>query len=196
ATIVRLALACALVLSIIVGMVWVGGDPLAERLGAVREELGAEATDPSQTGRAAIWRATWRLCLAHPLTGVGFGGYWMAITEYHDGSGALVPQQAHNDYLELWASGGLISLALAGWFIYSLIGRARQQLADPDPFRRAVALGALTGLFGVAVHSLVDFGLHLTGNALIAVALVALATVRLDSAGRSSSSQKTTLSLY
>jgi O-antigen ligase len=191
--IIRLALALALVLSIFVGMIWVGGDPLAERLGGVREELGAEVADTSQTGRTGIWRATWRLCLAHPLVGVGFGGYWMAITEYHDGSGALVPQQAHNDYLELWASGGLVGLALAGWFIYSLIRRARQQLTDPDPFRRAVALGALTGLFGVAVHSLVDFGLHLTGIALIAVSLVALATVRLESAGLSLSSQKTTL---
>lgn len=187
---VRLALACALVLSIVVGIIWVGGDPLAERFGAVRQELSAEAADPSQAGRSGIWRATWRLCLAHPFVGVGFGGYWMAITAYHDGSGALVPQQAHNDYLELWASGGLVALVLAGWFIYLFVSRARQQLADLDPFRRAVALGAATGLFGVAVHSLVDFGLHLTGIALVAVALVALAIVRLDSPARSLSAKK------
>lgn len=184
ATIMRLALAAALLLSLIVGMIWVGGDPLAERLNSVREEVGAgaAATDPSRTGRAAIWQATWRLCQAHPLTGVGLGGYWMAITRYHDGSGELVPQQAHNDYLELWAAGGLIGVALVGWFSYALLSEARRQLTVADSFRRASALGALTGLFGVAVHSLVDFGLHLTGNALICVALVVLATRRMEAA--------------
>ncbi|MFL6210369.1 MAG: O-antigen ligase family protein [Pyrinomonadaceae bacterium] len=182
ATARRLALAGALLLSLIIGMVWVAGDPLAERLGAVRAELGAEATDTSQAGRAAIWRATWRLARAHPVTGVGFGGYWIAITQYHEGSGELVPQQAHNDYLELFAGGGLFGLSLAGWFVYKLTGRARLSLADPSTVRRAIALGALTGLFGVAVHSLVDFGLHLTGNAIVCVALVALATRQLTAA--------------
>lgn len=183
ATVVRLALAAVLLLSLIVGMIWVGGDPLAERLGAVREEVNAGAAaraDASRTGRAAIWQATWRMCLTHPLTGVGLGGYWMAITRYHDGSGELVPQQAHNDYLELWAAGGLIGVALAGWFGYALLGAARRRLAATDGFRRASALGALAGLFGVAVHSLVDFGLHLTGNALLCVALVVLATRQIE----------------
>lgn len=175
-TSLRLTLVVALLASIVSGMIWLGGDPLATRLASVREEVGTETTEPTHTGRAAIWQASWRLWLAHPITGSGLGGYWMAITAYHDGSGELVPQQAHNDYLELLASGGLIGAALAIWFIAALLKRARRQLADPEPFRRAVALGALTGLFGVAVHSLVDFGLHLTGIALLAVALVVLAT--------------------
>jgi O-antigen ligase len=111
--------------------------------------------------------------------GVGFGGYWMAITETHDGSGTLVPQQAHNDYLELLASGGVVGVAFALWFVCEALGLARRELRDPSHFRRAVAFGALAGLFGVAVHSLVDFGLHVTGNALLAVALLAIATTRL-----------------
>jgi O-antigen ligase len=195
----RFALACALVIVIIVGVVWVGGDPLAERFGAVREEAqsSSSSSDPSRTGRAAIWEATWRMCLAHPLAGTGFGGYWIAVTGFHDGSGELVPQQAHNDYLELWASGGLIGVALAAWFVYSALSLARARLTDPEPFRRAVSLGALTGLFGVAVHSLVDFGLHLTGNALVCVALVALATVRVGTSTRNlARSQKTTSQPY
>lgn len=176
ALVLRLALGGALFFIIVIGMVWVGGDPLTQRLGTVREELGSQSNDPTHTGRAAIWRATLRLCREHPLAGVGFGGYWIAITRYHDGTGQLVPQQAHNDYLELWASGGLVAVALAFWFVYGVLKRARRRLSDREPFNRAVALGALTGLFGIAVHSLVDFGLHITGNALICVALVALAT--------------------
>jgi O-antigen ligase len=176
---VRLALACALLAVIVFGVVWVGGDPLAEHMGSMRDEVSGEVRDPTRTGRAAIWQATWRLALSHPLVGVGFGGYWMAITETHDGSGALVPQQAHNDYLELLASGGVAGVALALWFVCEALGLARRELRDPTLYRRAVAFGALASLFGVAVHSLVDFGLHLTGNALISVALLALATARL-----------------
>lgn len=174
-TALRLVLACALLFVIVFGVVWVGGDPLAERMGSVRDEASGMASDPTRTGRAAIWQATWRLALAHPLFGVGFGGYWMAITETHDGSGALVPQQAHNDYLELLASGGILGVALSLWFASESLRLARRALLDPAPFRRAVAFGALAGLFGVAVHSLVDFGLHVTGNAIVAVALLALA---------------------
>jgi O-antigen ligase len=188
----RLALTVALVLSVVVGVAWVGGDPLAERMGSVREEAAGEATDSSRTGRAAIWRATWRLALAHPIAGAGFGGYWMAITGTHDGSGELVPQQAHNDYLELLASGGIIGVALAAWFVFALLRLARARLRDADPFRRAVALGALTGLFGVAVHSLVDFGLHLMGNALVCTALLALAAARVGEGAPPELSQKTT----
>ncbi|MFL6230482.1 MAG: O-antigen ligase family protein [Pyrinomonadaceae bacterium] len=189
----RVALACALVAVIIFGVIWVGGDPLAERMASVREETQVSSTDdPSRTGRAAIWEATWRLALAHPIAGTGFGGYWIAVTNFHDGSGALVPQQAHNDYLELWASGGVISVALAVWFVVAALRPARARLADPDPFRRAVALGALTGLFGVAVHSLVDFGLHLLGNAFVCAALLALAAARVGSHGSHEISQKTT----
>ncbi len=112
--------------------------------------------------------------------GAGFGGYWMAVPEYHDASGSFVPQQAHNDYLELLASGGLIGAILGVWFVFALIRSARKTLRAGNSFRRASALGALAGLFAVAVHSLVDFGLHITVNALIFTALIVIAILKLD----------------
>jgi O-antigen ligase len=111
----------------------------------------------------------------HPLMGVGFNGYWAAIPQYHSASGELTPQQAHNDYLELLASGGLIGVALAGWFLLLFIKGARRSFQSKDSFRRAASMGACAGLFGVAVHSMVDFGLHVTINALIFTALVVIA---------------------
>ena len=36
-------------------------------------------------------------------------------------------------------------------------------------------MGACAGLFGVAVHSTVDFGLHVTINSLVFVALIVIA---------------------
>jgi O-antigen ligase len=176
----KLVLTAALVVGIVAGMILVGGEPLLNRIDTTREELAAQPAETSHSDRASIWKATLRLCYEHPITGAGFGGYWTAITRYHNGSGELVPQQAHNDYLELVASGGLIGAALFIWFAVIFVRQAHKQLQSPDRFRRAVALGALTGLFGIAVHSLFDFGLHLTGNALICVALIALATRQIE----------------
>jgi O-antigen ligase len=173
----RIALVACLVVVGFVGAIWMGGDPLVSRLESVPGEVSAES-DAARSGvlRKEIWHATWDLIKDHPVAGVGLGGYWVAITGYHDASGEMVPQEAHNDYLELLASGGIIALALAGWFIIALIKGARRTLRSNDSFRRGACLGALVGIFGVAVHSVVDFGLHITINAFVLVALVVMAT--------------------
>lgn len=129
--------------------------------------------------RREVWGATWLLIRSNPLVGTGFGAYGVAITRFHDASGKWVPEAAHNDYLELLSAGGLIGAALVVWFVVSFIKRARNQLLSAEPFRRAACLAALTGLLGVMAHSLVDFGLHVTANAVVFLALVVIATKEL-----------------
>lgn len=169
----RSVLAAVLLAAIVLVTVWMGGDPLAERMSAMGEEV--VATDAARAGRAGIWADTVRLAERYPLTGVGLGGYWIAIRTTHGGSGMLVPRQAHNDYLELFASAGVVGVLLLAVFLFLFIKRARARLRVGSRFARAVCLGALAGLFGVAVHSLFDFGLHVTANAFVCAALVALA---------------------
>jgi len=43
---------------------------------------------------------------------------------------------------------------------------------------RAACVGALTGLLGAAVHSFVDFGIHITINALVLFILIAIVLIR------------------
>lgn len=180
----RVVLVACLLLFMVGGMLWVGGDQLATRLVSVGDEVSAgNDVDQSGGGRKDIWKATWRLIQAHPLAGVGFGGYWVAIPAYHVASGVIVPQQAHNDYLELLASGGLIGTALALWFVVLVLRRTRASLRSTESYRRAVASGALAGLCGVAIHSLFDFGLHITVNALVFGSLVVIATLAQRAAG-------------
>lgn len=181
--VVRALLILCLVITVSIGIVWVGGDPLLGRLEAIPREVSTqEESQRWGERRIDIWRATLRLIKAHPIAGVGMGGYWAAIPEYHDASGEFTPQRAHNDYLELLASGGLIGVALGAWFVYALIRSARKRLRSAERFRRATSFGALVGLSGVAVHSFFDFGLHTTINAIVAITLVVIATVdvRLD----------------
>ncbi len=181
----RAVIVLSLVALAAVAVVRVGGERVVSNLSTVSEELGpGDATTRWNTRRLDIWRATVEMIKDHPLAGVGFGGYWTAITEYHDASGAYTPQQAHNDYLEILASGGVIGCALFLWLAVVVLRRARKALLEGDSFRRAACLGALTGLFGVAVHSLFDFGLHLTINSALFVALLVIATADVPGEGR------------
>lgn len=168
-------LAGSLVLVTAVSVAWVGGDPVVTRLETIPGELSEG--DESKLRRVDIWRATWLLIKDHPISGVGFGGYWTAIPQYAKASGRQSLQQAHNDYLEVLASGGLIGTSLAVWFLVAFVGKARRVLRSADPFRRNLCMGALTGLFGAAIHSLFDFGLHIPINALVFCTLIVIATV-------------------
>lgn len=176
----RALLILSLLVTVGVGIVWVGGDPLLARLEAIPGEVATREVNARwNERRIEIWKSTWRLIKAHPVAGVGMAGYWTAIPQYHDASGEFTPQRAHNDYLELLASGGLIGVLLGVWFVVLLSKGVRKQLPAADRFRRAASFGALVGIVGVAIHSLVDFGLHITINALLMIVLVVIATVAL-----------------
>ena len=139
----------------------------------------AEARESAS--RVDIWRATLKLFAAHPLLGIGLGAYWIGITAHHDASGVLVPQEAHNDYLELLASAGVIGFALGVWFIVSVVRSAQKNLWSNTGFVRAARFGALLGIAGVAVHTLFDFGLHLMSNAVVFLTLIMMVTAQIHS---------------
>lgn len=170
----------ALLLIIIAGVVWLGGDQLATGVETATQEMtGANASEMHEAARRRdIWHATWLMFKARPIAGAGLGGYWAAVPVYHSASGVLTPQQAHNDYLELLASGGIVGAGLFVWFIVALIRQARQSVSASMGLQRAVVLGTIISLVGVSVHSIVDFGLHITINALVFVVLLAILSLK------------------
>jgi O-antigen ligase len=167
----KAALVIVLVAGILFGTLWVGGDRLASNFEAATNEL---STTRAGASRNEIWRATLKMFAAHPILGVGLGGYWIGITAYHDASGLMTPQEAHNDYLELLSSGGIIGFAIGVWFVIAFVRATRRNLWAED--MRTVRLGAILGITGVAAHSLVDFGLHILVNAIVFLALISIAT--------------------
>lgn len=224
----RGVLVAALLAAAVTTVVLVGGDPLVGRVDSLAVELDRNVAD-SYTLRPAIWRATWGMIKDHPIAGVGFGGYWIAITKYHAASGETTPQEAHNDYLELLASGGVIGLAIGCWFVFALVKTAREKLRGKEEtakgkaergrgkgeggrgegegamgkgettvddgrgwanFARAATIGALVGILTVAVHSLVDFGLHITINALVFTVLIALVAMNVQVTGQTANSKQ------
>ena len=178
-TALRAVLLVVLVGGILFGTFWVGGDRLATNFENASSEIPFTATNAGAS-RNEIWRATLKMFAAHPIAGVGLGAYWIGITAYHEASGLMTPQEAHNDYLELLSSAGLIGLAVGIWFAVAVVRKIRQNLGTDTGYKRAVRLGAVLGITGVAAHSLVDFGLHIMTNAVVFIVLIMIATSRID----------------
>ncbi len=173
---VRLGLLVVLICGVAVGTLWMGGDPLAARVEEARTQLSSDTTDRSGVSRSEIWRASRAMFFANPILGVGMGAYWATIPRFHNASGSMTPQQAHNDYLEVLASGGVVGFAILAWFAVAVFRRTKENLRSANHFRGAAAFGAAIGIVGVAVHSLVDFGLHIMINAFMFTTLVVIAT--------------------
>jgi len=175
------ALITCMTIGVVVTAVSIGGDVLVTRLESLPSELQAEPESANAgVRRREVWAATMRLIKAHPLTGNGFGAYPVAITKFHQASGKWVPEAAHNDYLEFVAAGGAIGIALALWIMALFVLAVWRRLVHGSSLARSYCLGALTALLGVLIHSLFDFGIQVTANAVFFIALIVIATTRQD----------------
>jgi O-antigen ligase len=167
----RVGLAFALLIGISVSVMLIGGESSLSRfLDTVN------ASDPT-TGRTHIWSVTLQVIKAHPVIGAGLGAYGVAYTPFDPGNGTSRAEQAHSDYLQVLADAGIVGAILGVFFIVTLFRISSRRMRSPDSFRRGVATGALAGCFAVLVHSLFDFTLHTTSNALLFLTLAGLATI-------------------
>lgn len=167
----RVGLAFALVLVLFGGAVFFGGEEALSRL------VGTVNSDDPTTGRAHFWSVTLDIIKHHPVVGAGLGSYGLAYTQYDSRNGEYRLEQAHNDYLQVMSDAGIIGVGLGIFFIVVLFRQGFARRETSDLFRRGVAMGALAGCFAVLVHSFFDFTLHTTANALLFLALAALATL-------------------
>jgi len=179
AILIRAGLTFGLVVVLIVGAVAFGGADVFNRL------LGTtNAADPT-TGRSHYWSVTLDVIKTNPILGSGLGSLGVIYTRFDTRNGAYRLEQAHNDYLQTLADGGIIGAILGLSFLALLFRKAFMRRNTDDKFRRGVATGALAGCFAVLVHSAFDFTLHTTSNALLFLIFAAMATLdhRVDESG-------------
>jgi O-antigen ligase len=167
----RLALAGGLLVALFVGVLFLGGEFSITRL------VDSVNTDDPTTGRAHFWSVTLNMVKAHPILGTGLGAFGVVYTQFDTRNGLFRLEQAHNDYLQVASDAGLIGVVLALCFLILLFRRAFIRMGSKDEFRRGIALAGAGGCFAVLVHSLFDFTLHTTSNALLFLVLAALATM-------------------
>jgi O-antigen ligase len=134
--------------------------------------------------RRDMWVAAVQMWRDHFWWGVGPAHYDYRFREYRPESMQMRPGRVHNDYLNLvadWGTvGGVIVLSGMAAFGAGLV-KTRKYVRPPENdfgrglgSRFAFFLGASAGLLALAVHSVVDFNLHIPANAILGVTLLAL----------------------
>jgi O-antigen ligase len=163
----RLAVTGALLSLIVLPLLWVNVDLVS------RFTSGGESVEL----RRQAWRDALEIVRDFPLTGTGLNTYGRATLVYDTAPTDLHFQEAHNDYLQLAAEGGLLVGIPALVSIACVIGGISRRLAADrnDLARYWARFGAVTGLAAMALQSVVEFSLQMPGNAALFVVLCAIA---------------------
>lgn len=167
----KVGLAAALVGAIVFGTILIGGDSTLTRIAET-----AQSKDPTSS-RLQIWATTVEIIRQNPLFGAGWGAYGIAYTQFDPLNGRERVEQAHNDYLQIFADAGIVGAVLGALFVFWLFREGWRRIQSADNYRRGVAAGALAGCFAILIHSIFDFVLHTTAISLLFLLLAALATV-------------------
>ncbi|MEO8481888.1 MAG: O-antigen ligase family protein [Acidobacteriota bacterium] len=160
-----------LALLLVGAVTWAGADLVTARFGRAPAEIG---------GRLSAWRDTVRIVRDFPVFGAGVGAYGQAMLVYQTGSRELMYAEAHNDYLQLLAEGGvfLAGAGLTFLVVWAAGVRNRLRSGNDDVLTYWVRRGAIAGLAGAAAQSVVEFSLQMPGNAVLFVVLAAIALHR------------------
>lgn len=139
----------------------------------------ASADISDLNGRLGPWQDAVRIVRRYPLVGTGLNTYGQATLFYQEFNLSAHYAQAHNDYLQLVAEGGLLlgvpSAICVGLLVIGIRRRFKEETGESTYWIRA---GATTGIAAIAVQELVEFSLQMPGNAFLFVVLCAIALHR------------------
>jgi putative inorganic carbon (HCO3(-)) transporter len=126
-------------------------------------------------GRVEIWRQTLPIISDFPATGAGIGTYEQAMLVYQEGNREFFFNQAHNQYLQLAAEGGLLvgvpAFVATVAFVALVLSRTRRDRSGAFWIR----VGAVAALTGAATQSIWETGLRMPANAVLFGLIAAIA---------------------
>jgi O-antigen ligase len=169
----RLIVVAGVVVLLTTAVVWAGVSRTAARF----DQTGVEFAD-----RLAVWRDTTAVIRDFPFTGTGIGSFGSAMLIYQTAGRHSIYEQAHNEYLQILAEGGLLVAIPVLVAVGVLLTTVRRRLADDDRDEtRWLRAGAVASLAGIAAQSMVEFSLQIPGNAAMCVFVLAMTLHRSSS---------------
>jgi O-antigen ligase len=168
----RRAVAIAYLLVLVVAVVgWAGADAVASRF--------AQSDWSQLNNRRGAWTDAVDIASRFPATGTGLNTYRVATLLYQRHDLSMYYSQAHNDYLQLAAEGGLLLTVPAALCLGLLILAVRRRFVDETSTATYwLRVGAVTGLTAIGLQETVDFSLQMPGNAALFAVLCAIALHR------------------
>ena len=157
---------------------WIGVNQVLSRFSSL------QTLEVKQDKRAAMRLGTWHIFLDHPVLGTGLGTLQQVYPPYETLYDGKIVNHAHNDYLEALAETGMLGGLCCAWFVIMLfIGALGFLQSGDDSFASTLRLCGWTGCWGLLVHSLVDFNLHIPANLLLFLLMSLLATAEIAQNG-------------
>jgi O-antigen ligase len=167
----RMAAAACLGVLLTIAVLWTGPDVVANRFAA--------ADWGEFNNRKGAWIDAWTVARDFPIAGTGLNTYWAASLFYQRHEMDYFFAQAHNDYLQLAAEGGLLltvpALACLIVFVRDVRRAVRETRVETAAWLRA---GAVASLIAIAFQETVEFSLQMPGNAALFAVLCAIALHR------------------
>lgn len=163
----RRASVLALGAVLLAGIAWRGPAELAQRFQDQRNLVG----------RLDAWRDAWAVMRDFPLAGTGLNTYSDAMLFYQRSNPGFHLAQAHNDYVQLAAEGGLLVGIPAAVALALLVRQIRRNLRAARAEARGywIRAGAAVGLLAIGVQEVFEFSLQVPANALLCCVLAAVA---------------------
>jgi len=153
-----------------VTVVWTGLPVIATRF-----SYSDTATPFALGGRADLWTDAVAVIRRFPLTGTGLNTYTV-VTPFFQTRVTPNSDEAHNDYLQLAAEGGLLVGIPAALLVVLFVREVRRRFkASPSFTSYWIRVGAVAGLVAMAAQESVEFSLQIPGNAVMFAALCAIA---------------------
>ena len=150
---------------------WIGAGRAIERFSTLRPG------DVTLSRRATMVRGAAHIFFDHPIIGAGLGSLVAVYPRYETVYDGHIVDHVHNDFMELLAEMGILGALCGLAFLWMLFRDGRKCFAaEQGHFSRAIHAGAIAALSGLLLHSLVDFNLHITSNALLFLLQASLAT--------------------
>ena len=138
--------------------------------------LQETASDMGLTGRTTLWWSSLEMIRDFPLFGVGLGAWGELSTHYTAApwSEFFFDRDAHNDYLQFLAEGGLFAFLVLAWLLWRVLRRIVAAMRTGNPLKWPLLAAIVAAAAGMAFHELVDFNLHTPANAVLLVILLGL----------------------
>ncbi|HEV8693843.1 MAG TPA: O-antigen ligase family protein [Lysobacter sp.] len=129
-------------------------------------------------GRPQIWRETLGVVRDFWITGTGLASYQTAMLVYQRMDRTVFVNQAHNQYLQLLAEGGVLVVIPALIAVFSFVRLFRVRfMADSSP-SAWLRIGAVTALIAAAAQSCWETGLRMPANGMLFAVTAAIAVHR------------------
>jgi putative inorganic carbon (HCO3(-)) transporter len=151
---------------VLLAIAWIGIDRIESRL---------QENEPEDIAmRVEIWNDSLRIVKDFWPAGTGLNTFGTATLFYQASVPGKHLREAHNDYLQLAAEGGLLVGVPVLISVIAFLRAVRRRFATDSGSARWIRLGAAAGVAAIATQSLVEFSLQIPANSALFSVLLAL----------------------